>query len=304
MDISIVIVNHNTADMTLECIESVYRQTTKYSFEIIMVDNNSTDNSISLISDNINGVKIIKNAANIVFAVANNQAIEICQGRYILLLNSDTVILDSAIDRMIQFLDRSPKVGIVGAKMYDAHGKPWKYETWNLSALSYLFGPIKLKLAKDPPTLKVPWVCGACLLIRRTVVDQIGLLDRPMYGEDVDWCLRAGKAGWDIWHLADAKIIHYWGTTAARPDLVTWRVIAGRVSKLYYVRKNNGTLDHGLLYCIMIFESFVKWSLFSIGRLLLADANKGTAAKATGYGRLCFALLTGKALQFLPLGRI
>lgn len=304
MDVSIIIVNHNTAQMTLECVDSIYEQTKSSTFEIIIVDNASSDGSAAAIRNRWSEINVIENTENVVFSDANNQAIGHCVGRHILLLNSDTVILDGAIDRMVKFLDAKPSVGIVGAKMYNAAFEPWVYETWKLSALSYALGPIKLKLASDPQSLKVAWVCGACLLIRSEIVAQIGLLDRPMYGEDVDWCIRAGRAGWDVWHLADAKIIHYWGMTAAKPEHVAWRVTAGRVSKLYYSRKHNGALDAWLFYIVLLFESAFKWVFYSATLKTRRRNCSDARGKAIGYGSLFKALLMGQAMRHLPVGRI
>jgi GT2 family glycosyltransferase len=240
MDLSVIIVTHNTRDMTMECIESVFNESSKITVEVILVDNASRDGSVDAVKERFPQVLCKVNVENKIFPIANNEAIPLAKGRYILLLNSDTVILNGALDKMVAFMDADPSIGVCGAKMFDANLTPWKYDTWRLTPLSYLLNALFIRWNGQIGTKAVDWICGACLMIRREVVSQIGVMDLFMYGEDMDWCIRAKESGWGIWHCGDAHIIHYWGVSGTTPEKIEWRIFAGRRSKIYYISKHSG----------------------------------------------------------------
>jgi len=174
-------------------------------------------------------VNVIENKENVGFAKANNQAIAKCTGDYILLLNPDTLILQNAVEKMVDFMDRNPTVGICGCKVLNKDGTLQlacrrsiptpNVAFFRLTGLSKLFPHSKIMakynltyLDPDKPH-EVDAVSGAFLMIRRKVIDDIGKLDERffMYGEELDWCLRAKKAGWTVMYYSDAEIIHYKG---------------------------------------------------------------------------------------------
>jgi GT2 family glycosyltransferase len=227
--ISIIIVNYNAGKLLQRCLSSVYTETKNAPFGVWVVDNHSTDTSILRVRQHFPQVNLIENKENVGFARANNQAILKCTGSYILLLNPDTLILENAIEKMVEFMDRNPTVGICGCKVLN------KDETlqlacrrsiptpgvafFRLTGLSKLFPKSKI-MAKynltylDPEEpQEVDAVSGAFLMIRREVVDNIGMLDERffMYGEEMDWCLRTKKAGWTVMYYPDAEIIHHKG---------------------------------------------------------------------------------------------
>ncbi len=227
--LSIIIVNYNTGRLLKDCIASIYRETTILPFDIWVVDNSSTDASVSMIQQNFPQVNLIENKENVGFARANNQAIARCIGNYILLLNPDTLILQNALEKIVDFMDGHPTVGICGCKVLNEDGTlqlacrrsiPTSgVALFRLTGLSRLFPKSKI-MAKynltylDPNEAnEVDAVSGAFLMIRRKVVDNIGKLDERffMYGEELDWCLRAKKAGWTVMYYPDAEIIHYKG---------------------------------------------------------------------------------------------
>jgi len=234
MDLSIIIVNYNTKALLRQTLESVFRNHPKYRFEVFVVDNNSSDGSCGMIQEMFPQVDLIKNGKNLGFSRANNQAIRISQGRYILLLNSDTVVLPGALDTMIEFLEENPHVGAAGCKVVLPKGKldlacrrsfptPLNalFQAVGLSKLfpkSPLFAQYNLTYLDEDKTYPVDCIVGAFMMVRRETIEQVGLLDELffMYGEDIDWCYRIKQAGWEIYYHPKAKIIHYKGASSEK----------------------------------------------------------------------------------------
>jgi len=227
--LSIVIVNYNTEALLRSCLESVYAGADGTTTDIWVVDNHSCDNSVPMLRSSFPFVNVIANSENVGFSRANNAAISQGRSDYILLLNPDTLVIDDAIERMVTFLDEHPKVGIAGCKVLNRDGTLQlacrrsiptpKVAFYRLTGLSRLFPQSKL-IAKYNMTYESPdrmhevdAVSGAFLMIRRKVVEEIGLLDERffMYGEELDWCLRAKRAGWTVAYHPEARIIHYKG---------------------------------------------------------------------------------------------
>jgi GT2 family glycosyltransferase len=227
--IAIVIISFNVEKLLKECIESLYRETKDAPFEIWVIDNHSRDDSVRMLKEHFPNVHLIENDDNVGFTRANNQAIRQCRSDYVLLLNPDTLIQDGAIDRMVHFMDEHPEVGVSGCRVLNEDGSLQlacrrsvpspSVAFFRLTGLSRLF-PRSQRMARynltylDPmQTHEVDAVSGAFLLIRRRVIDQIGLLDEDfwIYGEDIDWCIRAKKAGWKVMYYPEAHILHYKG---------------------------------------------------------------------------------------------
>jgi GT2 family glycosyltransferase len=237
MDLSIIIVNYNTCKLTCDAIQSILRSDTSYSYEIIVVDNHSSDDSVGIIARSFPEVTLIGNTKNVGFARANNQAIRIASGRYILLLNSDTVIQPETLQVMVSFMDQHPEVGASGCKVVLPDGRLDKacrrgFPTpaasfYYLSGLSRLFPKSSLfnqyQLTHLDPDDSYPVDClvGAFMIVRRETIEQVGLLDEDffMYGEDVDWCYRMKQAGWGIYYYPQTSIIHYKGASSRRKPL-------------------------------------------------------------------------------------
>jgi GT2 family glycosyltransferase len=227
--LSIVIVNYNAEGLLEDCLESVYKETKDISFDMWVVDNNSTDMSIPIIRQHFPQVNLIENKENVGFAKANNQAVAKCTSDYTLLLNPDTLILHNAIEKMVEFMDGDQTVGICGCKVLNEDGTlqlacrrsiPTPgVAFFRLTGLSKLFPNSKiaarynLTYLNPDNTHEVDAVSGAFLMIRRKVIEDIGVLDERffMYGEELDWCLRAKKKGWKVMYCPDAEIIHYKG---------------------------------------------------------------------------------------------
>lgn len=237
LDASIIIVNYNTRQLTLDCLHSVYASSTSYSYEVIVVDNASHDGSVEAIREAYPDVQLIANQNNSGFSVANNQGMEVAKGRYILLLNSDTVIQSDTLHTMIYFMDRHPEMGASGCKVILPDGSLDKackrgFPTPSAS-FYYAFGISRLfpdrpqfnqyQLGHLSPDDEYPVDClvGAFMLVRRETIDQVGGLDETffMYGEDIDWCYRIKEAGWGIFYYPRTYIVHYKGGSARRKPL-------------------------------------------------------------------------------------
>jgi len=237
--ISIVIVSFNVERLLKECIESIYRETTESTFDIWVVDNHSRDSSVQMLKNHFPQVHLIENDRNVGFPKANNQAIVQNTSDYILLLNPDTIVQDRAIDKMVRFMDEYPDTGVSGCRVLNEDGSLQlacrrsvptpKVAFYRFTGLSRLF-PNSKTMARynltylDPNAPhEVDAVSGAFLVIRKKVVDAIGMLDENffIYGEDMDWCIRAKKAGWKVMYYPYAQIVHYKGVGCKTNNLKT-----------------------------------------------------------------------------------
>lgn len=228
--LSIIIVNWNTAELLRQCLKSIYIHRASGITEVIVVDNNSEDRSVNMLRGEFPQVKLIINQENEGFAKANNKAIRISKGSYVLLLNSDVEIIDDSINKMLEFIEANEKVGVVGCKLIDKSGKLQKSAAWFPSLATAIVGASLLptflarlfKVGRIPGQLYlsdeqhertnlVDWVCGACLMIKRETINNAGLMDEAlfMYGEEIEWCYRIKKMGWKVAYLPSAKVIHF-----------------------------------------------------------------------------------------------
>ncbi len=234
MDVSVLILNYNTCQLTLDCIASVYRSATKYAYEIIVVDNHSTDDSTVRIPATYPNVVFIANPDNGGFAKGNNIGMKLAQGRYTLLLNSDTIVEPDTLETMVSFMDSHPRAGAAGCKIILPDGSLDKackrgfptpsasfYYAFGLSKLfpdNPKFNGYQLGYLSPDECYQVDSLVGAFMLVRREVIEQIGGLDEEffMYGEDIDWCYRIKEAGWEIHYRGDTFIVHYKGASSRR----------------------------------------------------------------------------------------
>ncbi len=229
MDISVVIVSYNVKEFLHQSILSLKKSLTGFKSEIIVVDNNSIDGSDRVIEREFREVQLIKNERNLGFATGCNQGLSKAKGKYLLLLNPDTLIQEDTITTMIRFFEDHPETGAAGCKILNPDGKlqlacrrsfPTPLVSIpKLIGLSHFFPKSKLfgkynMTYKDPDDLtEVDAVSGSFLMFRREIWDQIGRLDSSffMYGEDLDYCYRIKQAGWKIYYVPFTKIIHYKG---------------------------------------------------------------------------------------------
>jgi GT2 family glycosyltransferase len=220
--LTISIATANNKKLILDCLRSIYETTNDLEFETYVVVNASSDESEAAIREKFPDVQLISNPKQLGFTHNHNMVMRRAQGKYVLVLNDDTLILDNALEKMVNFMDTSPDVGILGCKILNPDrtlqwscGKSFthKVEHFKAGMLRSLipFLPIK----HFDQVEEVCWVTGACLLARAKAIRQVGLLDENIiiYYEDGDWCYRMVQAGWKIIFYPDAKIIHYHGKT-------------------------------------------------------------------------------------------
>ncbi|MBL7129200.1 MAG: glycosyltransferase family 2 protein [Ignavibacteria bacterium] len=226
IDVSIIIVSWNTVDLLRKCLESIYDETTKYTIEIIVIDNDSPDNSADMVAKEFSDVKLISNKDNKGFAPANNQGLEIASGRNILFLNPDTIVIKNAIDKMVEYIDENKKngAGIVTCKLLNDDGTLQKsvnnfFSFWSSLFENRFFAELFKKLNTKKTFMsywdhnelrEIDWSYGAVILITREVLDKVGYLDDRfyIYAEEMDYYLRVRKAGYKAIFLPDVEIIH------------------------------------------------------------------------------------------------
>lgn len=253
IDVSILIVNYNTWDFLYRCIDSIYSAGIRLKFEILIIDNNSSDKSVTLIKNNFPDINLVINQKNVGFAKANNQGIALGRGRNYLLLNPDTEVLPGSIDSIITFLDANRDIGIAGPKLLrpDLSTMPSAkiFPSLKGEFLQSVFldkiipSAILQRLSNVPLTdsdkpAEVDWVTGACIAIKRQVIEDIGLLDEHffLYYEEVDLCYRAKDYGWKIFFYPQARIIHAGGRSTEKN--LSFSLVEGYKSKLYFLKKH------------------------------------------------------------------
>jgi N-acetylglucosaminyl-diphospho-decaprenol L-rhamnosyltransferase len=284
MKLSIIIVNWNTCDLLAQCLDAVYAYPPQGSFDIWVVDNGSTDGSQKMLADRFPQVELIQNQENVGFARANNQAIRASQGEYVLLLNSDALVLFDTLQRLVDFADSHPKAGIVGGQCLNPDGSfqasfnhfPTVFsESLLLFGLAeHIYSPSFPSAAPEESQQSRPcdWVGGACLMARRAALSEIGLLDEGyfMYVEETDWCYRVVKDGWQVFYCAEAKVLHYGGQSASRAS-------AQQRLRLYESKARYFRLHHGrraeLLFRRSARISALLKSVYWFGKSLLNRAD-------------------------------
>ena len=275
MILSIVIVNYNVRYFLEQCINSVKIASKNLKIEIFVVDNNSTDGSSKMIKEKFPYCKLIQNKVNVGFSKANNQAIRQSKGKYILLLNPDTIIEEDTLIKCINFMDKKNDAGSLGVKMIDGNGKflpeskrsfPTPivafYKIFGLSSLfpqSKKFGTYHLSFLDKEKIHEVDVLSGAFLLIKKNVLNKIGLLDEDffMYGEDIDISYRIQKAGFKNYYFPKTKIIHYKGESTKKSS-VNYVFIFYKAMIIFakkHFKKNNAFLFSFLINIAIYFRA-------------------------------------------------
>ena len=263
--VSVVIVSYNTREILRNCLEALFENSKGVNMEVFVVDNNSADDSSAMVQLDFPSIRLIANNRNLGFAAANNQAFALATGRYIILLNPDAYIRPASIEHCIAFMELNPQCGLAGGKIISPEGRLEPSARRFPSALSKLLtlsglsgkfprSPILNRhefggFAHDHP-LEVDWVPGTFTIVRKEMLDTIGAFDERfyIYYEETDLCLRAKKAGWKVFFIPDAEVMHIGGACSkTRKDqtfdnkaaqVLTFRM---RSEWLYYL-KNKGLM--------------------------------------------------------------
>lgn len=236
MELSIIIVNYNTLQLTRQALQSIYQQTYNFDLEVIVVDNGSADDSVEVIKREFPRIVLVENKENLGFSKANNIGIKKAKGRKILLLNSDAVLLEDTLPKVIEYMDKNKEVGALGCKVVLPDGSLDKackrsfptpqnafFNALKLDKLfpnNKAFGAYNLTYLDEDKIHEVDCLVGAFMLVRRETIEQVGLLDEDyfMYGEDIDWCYRIKQAGRKIIYYPETKIIHYKGGSSKKKN--------------------------------------------------------------------------------------
>ena len=274
MELSIIIVNYNVKYFLEQCIFSVKNACKTIETEIFVVDNNSVDGSVKMLRDKFPEVTIIENKENVGFSKANNQAINLAKGKYILLLNPDTVVEEDTFSKILNFMNSNPEAGGLGVKMIDGKGKflpeskrglPTPavafYKIFGLSKLfpkSKIFGQYHLSYLDKNKVHEVDILSGAFFLIRKETIKKTGLLDETyfMYGEDIDLSYRILKAGYKNYYFPLTRIIHYKGESTKKSSINY--VIAFYNAMIIFARKHFSQKNAKLFTFMINFAIYIR----------------------------------------------
>jgi N-acetylglucosaminyl-diphospho-decaprenol L-rhamnosyltransferase len=264
--LSIIIVNWNTRDLLAACLESVAAEIARMGegeAETFVVDNASTDGSPEMVRERFPWVRLIENTENVGFARANNQALRVAQGRYVLLLNSDTEVRPGALATLIAVLESHPEAGAAGPRVLNPDGTLQNSYGSLPTVYDEIIGPywsdfflkpwggigrwLSTRSFQSGTPIAVDRVSFACTLIRREALDQIGLLDESFefYSEDYDWFRRLRDANWTALFCPQAEIVHHWGGSSRQRN--EWAMRRLYRSKRRYFAKHHGTKAERIL---------------------------------------------------------
>jgi GT2 family glycosyltransferase len=274
MDLSVVIPNWNGRELLLQCLESLEREVMRrqgdgrIEIETLVVDQASSDGSAAAVRQAFPWAEVIELPGNLGFAAGSNVGLRRAKGRHCVLLNNDTVVLPDALERCVRYLDAHPEVGVVGPQLLNPDGSkqnsihstpnfvtelvpkgllegiaPWRYPS---------------KRYEHPGPIAVEAVLGACLFVRREVIDDVGLLpeDYFFFLEETDWCLSIRRAGWKVVHLPDARVVHVHGATTKKRVPAETRIEYHR-SLYRFFRKYRGEQALRTLLALRIAKSFL-----------------------------------------------
>ena len=279
VDLSIVILSWNVRDLLRQCLKSVARDRPlsvdhpPLATEIIVVDNASSDGSVEMVRAEFPHVRLMANQANRGYTGGNNDGIAAATGRYVMILNPDTRVLDDALAAMVAYADAHSDVGVVGPQLLNPDGSVQSSRRRFPTLMTGLFESTWLEPLAPRDVLRryyvldqpdgaiqeVDWLFGACFLVRREVIQQVGTLDEDffMYSEEMDWCRRIRQAGWKVVYLPEAQVIHYGGKSS--DQVAAQRHIYFQTSKVRYFRKHHGALTAGVLRVALL--AMYAWQL-------------------------------------------
>ncbi|TVM03259.1 MAG: glycosyltransferase family 2 protein [Candidatus Brocadia sp. WS118] len=296
--LNFIIVNWNTRQLLLDCIRSIYATVIDLNYQIYVVDNGSQDDSVKAVREQFPQVLVIENRENRGFAAAVNQALEnnITTCRYSILLNTDTLLEKDAISVMYSFMEQHKDAGIAGAQLqkpdgtrqhsYDNH-PTLATELFNKSLLRWLFPkkyPSKKILAAQP--IEVESVIGACMMIKNKAIEDVGTLDEDYFFflEETDWCYRMQKAGWKVYHIPDARVVHLGGQSKKKAP---WQSQVEYCRSLYtFFKKHRTTLSYVTLRIVYVVKIIFNVTVNLIGNALVLFLNHKLRYRLSIYLRL------------------
>ncbi len=281
-DLTVIIISWNTANLLRACLRSVLTQSNKLSLQVIVVDNASSDGSADMVNRAFPQVALIRNATNVGFAVANNQAMRQARGRYVLLLNSDTVVLGDALQTACDYMDKNPDVGVLGTRVLN---------TDKTVQLTCFADPSLLNMALLALGLhRLPWprflgrdrmrhwrrdcerdvdvVTGCFFMIRPAMMQQVGLFDEQFffYGEETDWCMRIRSAGWRVRFAPLGEVIHHGGASAGMLHERKGLLLADGLVRVH--AKHHGTASAACAWLLLLLGNALRAIVFGLRGML------------------------------------
>ena len=280
----------------MDCLNSIYETVKDIDVEIYVVDNNSTDGSQAAVKKGFPDVKLIENETNTGFGYANNQALRIMQGRFAVLLNSDAVLKENSVKRLLAFMTTTPRAGIAGVQLLNDDGSRQnsidnfpssETEIFNKSILRLFFPgkyPSKNMSYKDP--IEVDSVIGACMMVRKEAIGDVGVFDEDyfIFLEETDWCFRMNKKGWKVYHVPDAEVFHLSGHSKKRTP---WRSQIEYYISLYkFFKKNRTQASYLTLRVLKPCKIFINLILNILGNLVTLFQKEGLRNRLLKYYKL------------------
>lgn len=313
-DLTIIIVSWNCKPYLVDCIRSIDAAGSAYACSVIVVDNNSADGTVEMLQRDFSNVRLLANAHNAGFAAANNQAMNLAQSRYMMLLNPDTILHRGALDELVRFMDGHPTVWVAGPLLLNKGGSVQHSgvrfpSTWNilcemffldrLFPRSKAFGRHKELYADTSIPRSVDYVRGACLIVRASVLNAVGGLDERffMYFEETDWCYRIAQAGGKVYVCPAAKVVHFGGDEIGHYD--ERKLVHYHKSLLLFYQKYYTLYNAAVLRFVLALRSLIRIGVWSITGLVRPSLRDVAISSIRGYIKV-FGLITGDSSRTRP----
>lgn len=300
-DLSIIIVSWNSQRDLERCLPSLSTGARRASCEVILVDNASDDESVASTHSLRPEARIIANATNAGFARANNQAIMVAGGRYVCLLNPDTVVHEAALDNLVTFMDGHPEAWACGPALLNGDGTPQRTgvrfpSVWNLCVETFfldrifprtrIFGSHRQLYETGPEPRKVDFVQGSCLLTRKGVIERVGGLDEGyfMYFEETDWCKRVAAAGGEVYVVPHAEVTHFGGGTLGHYD--ERRLLYYHASMFRFFQKHHTAATRAGVRAVIMVRSWIRVAVWGMVAVLRPGLRREAWSALRGYARI------------------
>ncbi len=309
MDVSVIIVNWNTKELLRDCLSSVYEHAGDIDYEIIVIDNASIDGSAEMVKNDFQQVILMENSDNRGFATANNQGMAVAKGRYMLLLNSDTVVLDNAIANIVNFADENPQIAVTGCRVLNPDRTLQRTCFMFPSVLNMLlsstylyklfpknrfFGREQMTWWNRNDVRQVDVVTGCFMLVRREAIDQVGMMDEQffMYGEETDWCYRFREEGWKVMFAPVGQIIHFGGQSTAQKPVAM--IVQLRLSILKFMKKHYSRSAYLIARFLVASFFAIRLPVWLAKALIRPAARNEAAIKMKAYSTGVVSALLGR----------
>ena len=298
MDLSVVIVNWNTRDLLRDCLGSLITGLGALEAEIFVVDNASTDGSAGMVAAEFTAVRLLVQSKNLGFAAGNNVALRLARGRHVLLLNTDTLVHSSVLPDAVEWLDRHPRTGVLGPRVLNTDGTV-QASCSSFPSLGHLllqtlgvtrvarWDGYRMTGWDRSQARRVEVISGAAMFVRRTAVEEVGLLDENFffYGEETDWCRRFGQAGWDAMYVPLSAITHFGGGSVRSLNHRRDVLLTEATTRLH--RKHGGRLAGLACFCILAAHNLSRAAFWT---LPAATGRPGARERAAHFARVSLDL--------------